>query len=132
MTAFELLIGIGIAANAQTPASAQETPSAEKLTRIEVHKVVREGEVAKEDAERIIANCGPRKFESEAVSDNGGRMRKAKIMLCAKDDETDSDWIATLEKAASQITASAELSNEAKAKIAADLQAEIERIKKAR
>ena len=86
-------------------------------------------EVAKADAEAFISKCASRKFETAANSNNGGKLRRARIMLCAKPGESDEQWIATLEKAASSVVASTELSIEAKAKISGDLQREIARLR---
>ena len=82
--------------------------------------------IAKSDAEKFIAECGSRRFETSANSNNNGKLRKAKILLCAKSGDSDEQWIATLEKAASSVVASKELSIEAKAKISGALQTEIE------
>jgi hypothetical protein len=111
--------------------AAQADPAGGATPTLEVHKLVREGEMAKADAEAYIAKCGLRKFETEASSNYNGKLRKAKILLCAKAGESDAEWIATLEKAASKVVATTELSMDAKAKIAGDLQAEIARLRAA-
>lgn len=121
-----ILIAIAVAA---APSSAHAVPpsSATEIERptIDVHHAVREGEVPKAQAEAFIAQCGPRKFETEVISDNQGKVRKAKILLCAKQGESDDQWIATLEKAASQIEASAALSAAAKSKVTGEIQTAI-------
>ena len=86
----------------------------------------RAGEIPKAKAEAIIAQCGARKFETDVISDNQGKVRKAKILLCAKPGESDDQWIATLEKAGSQIAASPALSADAKAKVAGEIQTAID------
>jgi hypothetical protein len=86
---------------------------------------VHEGEVPQAQAEAFIARCGPRKFETEVISDNQGKVRKAKILLCAKPGESDEQWIATLEKAATQIEGSPALSAAAKSKVTEEIQAAI-------
>ena len=90
---------------------------------------VRAGEVPKTQAEAFIAQCGTRKFETEVISDNQGKVRKAKILLCAKAGESDDQWIATLEKAASQIAGSPALSAEAKSKVAGEIQTAIDQVR---
>jgi len=123
------LIAIGLVA-AQTEPAQTDVPAMTQAPAAGVQETVREGEMTKADAEALIATCGPRKFESAAQFNNGGKLRRAKILLCAKHGETDEQWIATLEKAASKVVMSPELSIEAKAKIAGELQAEIARLRK--
>ncbi|MEO8176857.1 MAG: hypothetical protein ABI626_09385 [Sphingomicrobium sp.] len=120
MNSIDWLIAVGLAvaagqAGAQTPSTATG----------DAGKADRPGQVSKSDAEAFIAQCGLRKFETEVESDNGGKLRKAKILLCAKPGESDEQWIATLDKAAKQIAASPQLSAEAKAKVAGEIQAAI-------
>src|SRR5829696_2923774 len=89
----------------------------------------RQGELAKSDAEAIIARCGARKFETEVTSNNAGKVRKAKILLCAKAGDSDAQWIATLEKSAAQLEASPQLSAEAKSKVLGEIQAAIAQVR---
>jgi hypothetical protein len=124
-----ILIGMAVAA----VSSAQSEPAGsgaqvENTTTLDVHQAAREGEVPKSEAEAFIARCGSRKFETEVISDNRGKARKAKILLCAKPKESDEHWIATLEKAATQIEASPELSATAKSKVIGELQAAISQV----
>jgi len=133
MIAIDWLIGIAIAVAAgQTDAARVGAPDQAPTTppaNLDVQKVVREGEVPKADAEAFIARCGPRKFETEAASNNSGKLRKAKILLCAKPGDSDEQWIATLEKAATQIGASPQLSADAKSKVIGEIQAAISQIR---
>src|SRR5215213_5724978 len=105
-----MLMAVGIAASANN--AAQDDPA-------------RRGEVAKSEAEAFIARCGSRKFETEVVSNNAGKVRKAKILLCAKAGDSDAQWIATLEKSAAQLEASPQLSADAKSKVVGEIQAVI-------
>ena len=54
-----------------------------------------------------------------------GKLRKAKILLCAKPADSDAQWIATLDNAATHIQSSPQLSPEAKAQLIGEIQAAI-------
>lgn len=118
------LIGLAMAAAQAAAGSAIAQKPA-----LDVSNAVRQGEVSKGAAESFIANCGLRRFDSEVLSSNGGKLRKARILLCAKPGESDEQWIATLDKAASQIDASPQLSAEAKAKVLGEIRAAIGQIR---
>ena len=131
MIVMHWLVGLAIAQGAApSNAPAQSAgPGPIATQAVEETKVVRSGEVDKAEAEAFIAGCAGRKFETSANSNNAGKLRKAKLVLCAKPGDTDEMWIATLEKAASSVVASTQLSIEAKAKISGDLQTEIARLR---
>lgn len=88
------------------------------------------GEIlTKEQAEARLANCGSRRFESIAEFEVDGKMKRSRLELCAKDRDTQADWIATLEKNEAQIKAQTRLPESARFKLLSDLRAEIERLK---
>ena len=120
MNAIDWLLAAGLAV-----AAGQAGAQAPNAAAGDADKAAHPGQVSKSDAEAFIAQCGLRKFETEVESDNGGKLRKAKILLCAKPGDSDEQWIATLEKSARQIAASPQLSAEAKAKVAGEIQAAI-------
>jgi hypothetical protein len=118
-----MLALIGLAA-AALGAQAQAAPS----TTVEVQQTVHGGDIDKADAEKIMATCGTRRFESSADVEEGGHVRRAKLLLCAKPGESDAEWIATLRKAAASVDSSDRLPEDAKAKIGSELKAEIARL----
>lgn len=127
MIAIDWLAAIAMAAataTTQAGAGSVDAPAASPASAA-VQPAAREGEVARADAEALIARCGARKFETEVLSNNGGKLRKAKILLCAKPADSDAQWIATLDKAATQIKQSPQLSAEAKAKVIGEIEAAI-------
>ena len=88
------------------------------------------GEIlTKEQAEARLANCGTRRFESIAEFEIDGKSKRSRLELCAKDTDTQADWIATLERNEAQIKAQAQLPESARFKLLSDLRAEIERLK---
>ncbi len=131
MIAIQWLIAVAAAVQAPAPSEPASDPHAANSPNSDVRNVVREREVAKPDAEAFIAGCGSRKFETTVNSNNKGKLRKAKILLCAKPHDSDEQWIATLEKAAAQLEASPELSADAKSKVAGEIQAAIGQVRSA-
>jgi hypothetical protein len=79
-------------------------------------------------AKAIIAGCGERRFETSAEVMDQGQKRMTKIKLCAKPGEDDAMWVKSLRQAATTIKGTAELPEASRAKIVADLAAEIARI----
>lgn len=130
MIAVHWLIAVAAAAQS-TPSEPAGDPQAGAPTKFDVRNVAPEGDVPKSAAEAFIARCGSRKFETTVNSNNKGKLRKAKILLCAKPDESDEQWIATLEKAAAQLEASPELSADAKSKVVGEIQAAIGQVRSA-
>lgn len=87
------------------------------------------GELSKEQAEKILAQCGLRRFEATAEFEVEGKMRRTGMRLCAAPTDSDADWIGKLEKAATAVEAQPNLPESAKAKLLADLRGEIARLK---
>ena len=79
-------------------------------------------------AKAIIAGCGERRFETSAEVMDEGHKRMTKIKLCAKPGEDDAMWVKSLRQAAMTIKGTAELPEASRAKIVADLAAEIARV----
>lgn len=129
MIFMHLLLGLALTQAAPDAAAPQSAQTEIAAAVSEAPDPGRRGEIAKADAETFLSKCAGRKFETAANSNNAGKLRKARIVLCAKPGETDEQWVATLEKAASSVVASTQLSIEAKAKIAGDLQKEIARLR---
>ena len=88
------------------------------------------GEIlTKEQAEARLAACGSRRFESIAEFEVDGKMKRSRLELCAKDSDTQAEWIATLEKNEAAIKAQTRLPESARFKLLSDLRAEIDRLK---
>ena len=88
------------------------------------------GEIlTKEQADARLANCGARRFESVAEFEIDGKMKRSRLELCAKDGDTQAEWIATLEKNEAAIKAQTRLPESARFKLLSDLRAEIDRLK---
>jgi hypothetical protein len=78
-----------------------------------------------------IEKCGPRKFETTADVTLDGKKRRKRMLLCAKDGQGAADWAGTLEQALAKIEGNADIPAEPKAKILADLKAEIAKVRAA-
>lgn len=88
------------------------------------------GEIlTREQAEARLANCGSRRFESIAEFEVDGKMKRSRLELCAKENDTQADWIATLERNEAQIKAQTGIPESARFKLLSDLRGEIERLK---
>lgn len=86
--------------------------------------------VAKSEAQAraIVAACSDRQFEMTAEVIEGGEKRVIHVKLCAKPGEDDATWLKSLRQAAATIKGRSQLPAESRAKIVADLDAEIARI----
>ena len=88
-----------------------------------------QNEVSAADAANFIARCGERNFRSSAQTEQQGKKRKVNLVLCARQADTDADWIATLEKATVDVMKSSQLSPAAKEKLIGELNSEIARLR---
>jgi hypothetical protein len=79
-------------------------------------------------AKAIIAGCGERRFETSAEVMDQGHKRMTKIKLCAKPGEDDATWLKSLRQASTTIKGTEALPPASRAKIVADLDAEIARV----
>jgi len=77
----------------------------------------------------IVADCAARKFETRVEIEKNGEKRLTKLKLCGVKDEDDAAWLRTLEDAKAKIVAHPDISDESKAKIAAEIDAEIAKVK---
>jgi hypothetical protein len=73
----------------------------------------------------IVADCSARKFETSVEIEKDGQKRLTKMKLCAAKEGDQASWVRTLEDAKAKIAAHPDISEESKAKIAAELDAEI-------
>lgn len=87
------------------------------------------GEISKEQAEKILAQCGSRRFETTAAFEVDGTTRRTGIRMCAQPGDSDADWIGRLEKAAAAVETQPNLPDSAKSKLLTDLRGEIARLK---
>lgn len=76
----------------------------------------------------IVADCSARKFETRVEIEKDGQKRLTKLKLCAVKDADDASWVRTLEDAKAKIAAHPDISEESRAKIVAELDAEIAKI----
>ena len=109
------------------PAQSDETTVVEKIEK----KIIHTDGTTEKAAEAAIAQCGPRKFESNVESKVDGKTRRTRILLCSKGGESAAEWAATLEKAVAKIEANDALSDEARTKIIAEMKAEISKVRAA-
>ena len=93
-----------------------------------VEKVVKHhgtGDGVAKDRAALEARCGARKFETSAVSGSDQDKRQTRIKLCAAAGESQADWVKSLNGALARLEADKDLPPENKAKMIADLKAEI-------
>lgn len=76
-------------------------------------------------AAEIVADCNARKFETSVEIEKDGQKRLTRLKLCAAREGDQASWVRTLEDAKEKIAAHPDISEESKAKIAAELDAEI-------
>lgn len=109
----KLIVAVALAGALAAPSPAEETqPAAERNP----------------SAAAIVADCNVRKFETRVEIEKDGQKRLTKLKLCAARDADDASWVRTLEDAKAKIAAHPDISDESKAKIAAELDAEIAKI----
>lgn len=127
MRAATIFAGLAIAAMGVSSGSAQTTRTkvVQKVVTGETTKAVAGGDA---QSKAIIAACSDRRFESTAEVVEKGKKRVTHIKLCAKPGESDATWVKSLEQAAPTIKGSSQLPAERRAKIVADLDAEIARV----
>lgn len=80
------------------------------------------------EAAQIVANCNARKFETTAELEKNGQRRITKLKLCSAEGEDEMSWVKSLEDAKVKIGANADISEQSRAKIVAELDAEIARL----
>lgn len=97
-----------------------------------VKEIRKDGSAGSEDkmeakAKRMMSDCAGRVFETAAmIKTDDGEVRKTKIKLCGDSDNDDS-WVETLISAKKKIATSERISDESRAAIIADIDAEISR-----
>jgi len=123
-----LMISAAIAGIAAAPAVGGDKPVVESKV---VKKVVKTDKVEATDtsAAAIVADCSARKFETSAELEKDGQKRIVKLKLCAAKDGDAAAWVKTLEDARAKIAGHPEISEDSKAKIITELDAEIARIR---
>ncbi|MCA1654786.1 MAG: hypothetical protein LC656_11650 [Sphingomonadales bacterium] len=127
-----LIIGLGLIAAGTAPAIA--APARQAHTVIVKKTVAPDGTVKTEvegdaQAKAMVAACSDRKFEATAEIADGAQKRVSKIKLCAKPGEDDAAWLKALEQARAKIGEMDQLAPDSRAKIVADLDAEIARMR---
>ncbi len=80
-------------------------------------------------AAAIVADCSARKFETRVEIEKDGKKRFTRMKLCAAANENEANWVKTLHDAKAKISAHPDISDESKAKIAVELDAEIAKLK---
>ena len=125
-TAGLLFAGAGQASPTTPPKPPRTTQT------VEIHKTINtvDGkEIASAVADATMANCAGYRFETKAEAGGPGEKQVSQIKLCAGKDESKATWIATLEKAAARVRSDGDMPAAARAKIVADFDAEIARLK---
>ena len=79
------------------------------------------------DKAEIVANCSGRKFESSAQAGTDGK-KVSKMVLCSNEGTSDQEWSKTLKDALAKLQTEDRMPAESKAKIMADLNAEIKKL----
>jgi hypothetical protein len=132
MNRFRIIMAAGAAATALTLA-APTLAHPDHATKEEVREI----QIIKSDGKDIRtsefkASCGKgRKFESSAEAGDGAKEKRvSKMVICSDPGESDAAWEKTLRNALARIQGNDDLPAEGKAKIMADLNAEIARIGK--
>jgi hypothetical protein len=85
-------------------------------------------QISKEQAEKVLAQCGERRFETSAEVVVDGKPRRTGMRICAQPGDTDSDWIDRLRKAMATVETQAGLPDSARTKLLTDLRNEIARL----
>lgn len=80
------------------------------------------------EAAKIVADCNARKFETSVEIEKDGRKRQTRFKLCAATNSDDASWAKTLKDAKAKIAAHPDISEESKASIVAQLDAEIAKL----
>lgn len=78
-----------------------------------------------DQAEKIVADCSARMFETSIEIDKGGEKRLTRFKLCAVKDSDDAAWVRTLIDAKAKVEAHPDISLESKARLASQLDVEI-------
>lgn len=87
------------------------------------------GEISKEQAEKLLAQCGAKRFETTAEFEFEGKKRRTGLRVCAQPGDTEAKWIERLEKTVAEVEAQPKLPEGAKAKLVGDLRGEIARLR---
>lgn len=98
--------------------------------RVEIRKVIKDGDGRSIEGRHgnhgeFVAKCSGRKFESAAETGTAKDKNVRKMVLCSKEGTSDAEWSKTLKDALARLQADDRLPSEGKAKIVADLNAEI-------
>ena len=86
-------------------------------------------ELSREQAEKMLAQCSSKRFQTTADFEVDGKMRRTGVTVCAQPGDSDAAWIERLEKAAATAEAQPSLPQSARTKLATDLRNEIARLK---
>lgn len=77
----------------------------------------------------FVADCGKgRKFESSSTTGGDKDKNVNKMVICSDPGESDEAWAKTLRDALARVESNSDMNAEGKAKIAADLRAEIAKV----
>ena len=134
MNRFRIILAAGAAVSALALAAPTlahpDHATKEEVREIKIIKTDKAG-AATHDA-GIAANCGKgRKFESSAEAGDGTKEKRvSKMVICSDPGESDEAWAKTLRDALARVQGNADMPADGKAKIMADLNAEIARIGK--
>ena len=106
---------VSVAAYAQAPASAPSTQPS--------------GGVSREEAQKVLENCGSRRFVASAEYQEDGKTRRTGVTLCALPQDSEETWIGKLEKSAEGLATQQRIPADVRAKLVADIRKEIIRLR---
>jgi len=81
------------------------------------------------EVKALEARCSGRTFETSVDIMREGKTRRSRVKLCATAGDTDADWLRTLEDAKVKIGDFAGIDDANRARVRADLDAEIARVR---
>lgn len=119
------IVAIGLAA--PSLAHPEHETTKEEVREIKIVHADGKKHISKSE---FVADCGKgRKFESSASSGDGTKEKHVnKMVLCSDPGESDEAWAKTLRDALARVEANDDMNPEGKAKIVADLRAEIAKL----
>ena len=113
--------GFTIALAASASAQGQNTPTATAAP----------SGLTREEAQKALENCGSRRFVASADYQEEGKTRRTGVTLCSAPGDTEEMWIGKLEKSAAGLATQERIPASARAKLVADIQREVARLRSA-
>lgn len=115
------IFGLAIALAAAAAAQGQSAPTATPAP----------GGVTREEAQKVLDNCGSRRFVASADYQEDGKTRRTGVTLCSAPGDTEDMWITKLEKSATGLASQERIPASARTKLVSDIQREAARLRNA-